>query len=52
MRHRTGDINRASCKGNLSAVLAVPKSVRVKTHLEAMDFTAVPGFVAQLRVVS
>jgi len=48
MRHRTGDINPASWKGNLSAVLAAPKSVRVKTHLEAMDFTAVPGFVAQL----
>jgi integrase len=49
MRHRTGDINPASWKGNLSAVLAAPKSVRVKTHLEAMDFTAVPAFVAQLR---
>ena len=44
-----GDINPASWKGNLSAILAAPKSVRVKTHLEAMDFTAVPGFIAQLR---
>jgi integrase len=48
MRHRTGDINPASWKGNLSAILAPPKSVRVKSHLSAMDFTAVPGFVAQL----
>jgi integrase len=50
MRQRSGELNPAAWKGNLSAILAAPKKVKgEKKHLAAMPFGDIPAFVAQLR---
>ena len=50
MRYRTSEINPATWRGNLSAILAEPKKVKgEKQHLAAMDYQEVPAFVAKLR---